>query len=92
MSTPDEGKRKPSLQEKIRPLEMIGIAAVVAVFTGLIVLLSTRELPLAGIFAGIGFVIVVVVIAMLGLALGFGEGTVKGKDLPNPGEDTSETH
>ena len=88
----EPGNRKPSFQERVRPLEMVGISAVVAVFAGLIVLMATRELWLAGIFAGAGFVVVIVVIAMLGLALGFGEGTAKGSELPNPGDDTSEQH
>jgi len=80
MSSPEP--RKPTRQERLRPLELIGLSAVFAVFTGLVVLLSTRELTLAAIFFGAAFVVAIVVIAMLGLAIGFGEGTTKGGELP----------
>ena len=40
-----------------------------AVFTGLIALMSTREIVLALIFTGIAFVVVLVVLAMLVLAV-----------------------
>jgi heme A synthase len=40
-----------------------------AVFTGLITLMSTRELVLALIFTGIAFVVVLVILAMLVLAV-----------------------
>ena len=62
MSTP------PSRHERIRPAELLGMAAVFALFTGLIVLLSTRQLNLAGIFLCIAFIVAVVILAMLSLA------------------------
>jgi len=40
-----------------------------AIFTGLITLMSTREIILALIFTGIAFVVVLVVLAMLVLAV-----------------------
>jgi len=40
-----------------------------AVFTGLITLMSTREIILSLIFTGIAFVVVLVVLAMLVLAV-----------------------
>jgi hypothetical protein len=40
-----------------------------AVFTGLIVLMSTRDIVLSLIFTGIAFVVVLVVLAMLVLAV-----------------------
>lgn len=57
----------PSRRDRLRPVELLGISAIVAVFTGLVVLFSTRELQLAVIFLGVAF-IVVVVLAMLQLA------------------------
>jgi len=61
--------RRPSTREVLRPVELIGIAAVLAVFVGLIVLLATREIVLSLIFFGIAFIVVLVVLALF--ALGF---------------------
>jgi uncharacterized membrane protein YczE len=58
----------PSRQDRLRPLEFILISAVVAVFIGLVVLLSTREPTLALVFFGVAFIVSLVVIAMLALA------------------------
>lgn len=45
------------------------LAAIVAVFIGLVVLFSTRNLELAVIFLGVSFIVSLVVIAMLSLAV-----------------------
>lgn len=45
------------------------MAALVAIFIGLVVLLSTREPVLAIVFFGIAFIVSLVVIAMLALAV-----------------------
>lgn len=58
----------PTRRERFRPLELLVISAIVAVFVGLVVLLSTRDLLLGGIFAGVGFIVALVVFAMLSLA------------------------
>ncbi|OII29504.1 hypothetical protein BIU98_09650 [Curtobacterium sp. MMLR14_010] len=58
----------PSRRDRMRPVELLGISAIIAVFTGLVVLLSTREVMLALIFLGVAFIVVVVVLAMLQLA------------------------
>ncbi len=59
----------PSRRDRLRPLEYLLIAGVVAVFIGLVVLLSTREVILALVFAGIAFIVSLVTIAMLTLAV-----------------------
>lgn len=53
----------------MRPLELLGLSAILAVFTGLVVLMSTREIVLALIFLGIAFIVSLVVLAMLALAV-----------------------
>ncbi len=53
---------------RLRPAELLVISAVVAVFTGVVVLFSTRELELALVFLGVAFIVVVVILAMLQLA------------------------
>jgi uncharacterized membrane protein YkgB len=57
--------RKPSRSEILKPLELVGLAGVMALFLGLVVLMSTREPLLALIGFGITFIVVLVVIAML---------------------------
>ncbi|MDY7529690.1 MULTISPECIES: hypothetical protein [Cryobacterium] len=57
--------RKPSRSEVLKPLELVGLAGVMALFLGLVVLMSTREPLLALVGFGIAFIVVLVVIAML---------------------------
>ena len=59
---------KPSRQDRLRPAEFVGLSAVIAAFTGLVVLMSTRHLEAALIFFGIAFIVSLVVIAMLAMA------------------------
>lgn len=59
---------RPSRRERFRPAELLSLAAVVAVFVGLIVLLTTRQIQLAAVFAGLSFIIAVIALAMLALA------------------------
>ena len=67
--------RKPSRSEKLKPIELVGFSAVMAVFLGLVVLMSTRDVVLALIGFGGTFILVLVVIAMLVLGM-----------KPNPAE------
>ena len=67
--------RKPSRSEKLKPIELVGFSAVMAVFLGLTVLMSTRDVVLALIGFGGTFIVVLVVIAMLVLGM-----------KPNPAE------
>jgi amino acid permease len=60
----------PRRRDRTRPLELLGLSAVLAVFTGLVVLMSTRDVLLALIFLGIAFIVSLVVLAMLSLAVG----------------------
>jgi hypothetical protein len=54
--------------ERLRPLELLGMAGVFGLFTGLVVLLATRQPILSAIFFGIAFIVGLVVLAMLSLA------------------------
>lgn len=58
----------PSRRDRFRPLELLGFSGVVAIFIGLIVLMSTRQVSLTFIFAGITFIVTLMTIAMLSLA------------------------
>jgi hypothetical protein len=59
----------PSRKDRLRPLELVGMAAVVAIFIGIVVLGSTRQIVLSLIFFGVAFIVSLVFIAMLSLAV-----------------------
>ena len=59
---------KPSIRERLRPFELLGISAVIGLFTGLVILLTTREWWLAGIGFGTAFILAVMMIALLALS------------------------
>lgn len=60
----------PSLRDRMKPLELVGIAAVLGVFAGVIALIGSQSLDLALILAGIAFIVALLVLAMLSLAAG----------------------
>ena len=60
---------EPTLRERLRPMELVGLSAALAIFAGLVVLMSTRDVILAVITFGIAFAVSLVVIAMLALAV-----------------------
>lgn len=60
---------EPARRDRTRPLELLGLSGAFGLFTGLVVLLSTRDLVLALIFAGVAFIVGLVVLAMLALAV-----------------------
>ena len=60
---------KPSRKDRLHPFEYVVMAAIIALFIGLVVLLSTRQGTLALVFGGITFIVSLVVIAMLALAV-----------------------
>jgi hypothetical protein len=59
----------PSRQDRLKPLEFIVLSAIIAVFIGVVVLFSTRQVVLALVFFGIAFIVSLVTIAMLSLAV-----------------------
>ncbi|MFZ4078601.1 MAG: hypothetical protein ACOYKK_04095 [Microbacteriaceae bacterium] len=59
----------PSRRDRLRPLELVGLSAVIAAFTGLIVLMSTRMAYESLVWAGVAFIGSLVIIAMTVLAI-----------------------
>ncbi|GAA3878601.1 hypothetical protein GCM10022381_21230 [Leifsonia kafniensis] len=59
--------QKPSRSDRLKPVELVGLSGVMALFVGLTILLTTRELLLSVIALGITFIVVLVVIAMFAL-------------------------
>jgi len=58
----------PSLRDRLRPLELLSLSAIIGAFTGLVILLTTREWWLAGIGFGVAFILSVMLIALLALS------------------------
>ena len=58
-------ERTPSRRERARPAEILLLAAALALFVGLGVLMSTRDLLLALEFFGGAFIVSIVVVATL---------------------------
>lgn len=63
------GEYKPSRRDVLRPIEYVGGAAIAAIFTGLVVLVTARDLMLALIIAGIAFIVVLMTLALLSMAI-----------------------
>jgi len=60
---------QPSRKDRTKPAEILVLSGVMAVFAGLIVLMSTREIILSLIFTGLAFIVALVIMAMLVLAV-----------------------
>ena len=56
--------RRPSLRDRLKPLELVAMAAGLAVFTGAVAFAGSREWQLALIFAGIAFIAALLVLAV----------------------------
>jgi hypothetical protein len=81
--TGDPGRRPP-LWERVRPGEVLGLSAVLSLFVGVGVLISTRTLLLAVEFFGAAFVVSIVVCATLLLAISKPETGDPGSDDDGP--------
>jgi len=58
-----------SRRDRMRPFELIGIAIIVGVFIGVVVLMSTRDLTVAAIWLGVGFIAMLVISATVVLMI-----------------------
>lgn len=64
MSTKVDSHRR----DRLLPLELLAISLALGVFTGLIVVVATRQFLLAGIALGVAFIVSIVVLALFALA------------------------
>jgi hypothetical protein len=74
----------PSRRDRLRPLELLGLAGAIGVFAGLVVGLATREWILAAVFFGAIFIVSLVVLAMLSLAASSPDEKLPGMDEDRP--------
>lgn len=61
---------RPSWRDRMKPLELVGMAAVLGVFAGGVGFVGSRSIELSLIFAGVAFILGLLVLAMLALASG----------------------
>ena len=61
-------KLQPTRRDRFLPAELLAISAGLGVFVGLIVLVSTRQMILAGVALGIAFILSLVLMALFALA------------------------
>jgi len=59
----------PSRKDRLRPLELLVLSGIVAIFVGVVVAASTRDLALGAIFLGVGFILTLMTLAMLALSV-----------------------
>jgi hypothetical protein len=71
----------PTRRDRMRPAELIGLAAALAGVTGVISFFGTRDLLIAAEFAGVAFIVSLVVFAMLLLSIT----PKRDDDEPGPG-------
>ncbi|MDO4240964.1 MAG: ABC transporter ATP-binding protein [Microbacteriaceae bacterium] len=65
----NNGGRTPSKQDKLRPLELLALSAVLAIFTGAVVAVATRDWErLVPISAGAAFIVCLMMLALFGLS------------------------
>lgn len=84
----------PSRRDRLRPLELVGFSAVLAIFAALVVLLVLRDpatgLPnfaMAAIAAGVAFIAALLTVALLGLGGKPSQQDIEArKDLYSPGD------
>lgn len=67
--TQPSGEYQPSRQDRLRPAEYVGGAAIAAIFVGVICLVATRDWTITLIGTGGVFIIVLVVLALLQMAI-----------------------
>jgi type IV secretory pathway TrbD component len=85
MTDDEQAPAGPTRRDRMRPAELLGLAAAIGIFTGLVVGLATREWILALIFFGVVFIVGLVVLAMLSLAVVPAGEKVPGHDEDGPG-------
>lgn len=58
-----------SQKDKTKPFQLVGLALTAGLFIGGIVLIVTRDIRMAGMFAGGAFVVTILVLAMIVLTM-----------------------
>lgn len=60
---------KPSMRDVLKPVELLALAGAMGIFTGLIALMSTRDIVIALVALGVAFIVALVLLAMFALSV-----------------------
>lgn len=60
---------KPSMRDVLKPLELLALAGAMGIFTGLIALMSTRDIVIGLVGFGVAFIVALVLLAMFALSV-----------------------
>lgn len=60
---------QPAHRDKIRPFELVGFSAILAVFVAVVLIIVTRDIRLMAIFAGIAFIVALLIFSLLALSI-----------------------
>lgn len=60
----------PTKRDRTRPVELLGLSAVLGVFVALVALMGTRDLLLSAIALGVTFIVSIVTLATIALTTG----------------------
>lgn len=59
----------PTLRDRLKPAELVVVSIVIGLFTGVVVMMSSRDWILSAVSFGIVFIVCLVVMAMFVLAI-----------------------
>lgn len=82
----------PRNRDLLRPVELVGGAAIASLFVGIIVFAATRVWLTTGITFGVTFVIVIVGLAMLQLVARPPQSTTEAEDAATPDAPDAPNH
>lgn len=65
----NSNKQQPTTRERLKPLELVGFSAVVAIFAAAVVAMATKDFAfLVPVVAIAAFIVTLMVVALLGLS------------------------
>ncbi|MBT1018060.1 ABC transporter ATP-binding protein [Canibacter sp. lx-72] len=65
-----ENNNQPSRKERLKPLELVGFSAVLAIFAGVVVMIVTRDIVLrVPVTVGVVFIVALLALSLLGLSV-----------------------
>lgn len=68
-SGPHDGPVQPTRKQQLKPFEYLAFAGAAGLFIGLIVFMTVRDVVLALVFGGVGFILTLLLTATLMLAV-----------------------
>lgn len=83
---------QPSRKDRMRPVEYLLLAGGIALFSGLITLLTTRDIIVTSIIFGVIFILALMTLALLALAMKPDDAELDDIDAQNQAEGGASQH